>query len=191
MELEDTRHPAEKCQKPLQSFPPVTLDALDTIYARELQDLLKTSKLFAIFTRDTTHFTEYHQAKILFFKAKMKTLIRSKHIVKEAVDGTEFCNLLPLFNAKCLMVYSQEKDITSLLEIDKKLAKFNLLCAVMENRILSVSQLQALASIPNIDSARAGVVQTLQSGAQNVVRSLQAHQNTLVQQLQQRAEQLK
>lgn len=62
--------------------------------------------------------------------------------------------------------------------------------AVIDGRILSVSQIQALAAIPDIDTARAGIVQTLVSGAQSVAQCLQSQQNTLVQQLKQRVEQL-
>ncbi|XP_034235020.1 39S ribosomal protein L10, mitochondrial [Thrips palmi] len=187
---EDTRPPIDKCLKPVQIMPPVDLDALDKIYASELRDMFKTSALSAIFTRCNYDFHEMHQAKILFFKANMKIVVRNKHIVKEAIGDTEFRNLLPLFDAVNFMVFSPEANISSLVSINQKLPHYHLLCAVVDGRILSFTQLQSLASIPDIDTARASIVQTLLSGAQSVAQGLQSHQNTLVQQLKQRVDQL-
>lgn len=187
---EDHRQPVEKCLKPTQITPPPILDALDKIYATELCDLFKTSKMSAIFTRYSFDFNEMHQAKIYFFKANMKVVVRNKYIVKEAIGDTEFRNLLPLFDAANFVVFSPDENISALVSINQKLPHYDLLCAVVGGRILSVTQLQALANIPDIDSARASIVQTLLSGAQSVAQSLQSHQNTLVQQLKQRVEQL-
>lgn len=189
-EPEDTRLPIEKCLKPLQHIPSYELDALDKIYASELRDLFKSSKLSALFHRTGFSHDQLHNAKIHFFKANMKVIIRNKYIVKEAIGDTEFRNLLPLFESSTFMVFSPEADLASLVQVNRKLSHHHLLCAVVDQRILSVSEIETLSRIPNIDAARLGVLQTLLSGAQSVAQQLLSHQNTLVQQLNQRAEQL-
>lgn len=190
IEEEDLRPPVEKCLKPLQALPPYTLDALDKIYATEVREQFQTSQLSAVFARCSYDFHDMHQAKILFFKENMKVVIRNKYILKEAIGESEFRNLMPLFEASHMLVFCPEPNIEGLVKVNQKLSHFHLLCAVAYGRILSVTQLQDLALIPDITTARAGIVHTLQSGAQSIARSLQAHQNTLVQQLQQRVEQL-
>lgn len=190
MEPEDLRLPVEKCLKTQEEPERYWLDALDKIYAAELRQAFQTSKVSAIFSRWTTQHDEVHQAKILFFKANYQLVTRNKYIVKEAIAETEFRSLLPLFEASNSVVFSSELGISNLVSVSKKLTKFQLLCAVVEGRILSVSQLEALAAIQDIETARAGILQILQSGTQNVARSLQSHQNALVQQLNQRVEQL-
>ncbi|KAK3919499.1 39S ribosomal protein L10, mitochondrial [Frankliniella fusca] len=190
MEAEDTRPPVEKCLKPVQKTPPYELDALEKIYASELRDLFRTSKLSAVFHRTGFHYDQLHNAKIQLFKANMRMVIRNKYIVKEAIGDTEFRNLLPLFESANFIAFSSEADLASLAQINKKLTHYHLLCAVVDRKILSVSQIDNLSIIPNIDAARAVVLQTLLRGPQNVAQHLQSLQNTLVQQLNQRLDQL-
>lgn len=77
-------------------------------------------------------FNAFLQAKIYFFKANMKMVVRNKHIVKEAIGNTEFRNLLPLFDAVNFMVFSPEANIPALVSINQKLPHYHLLCKLID-----------------------------------------------------------
>lgn len=50
------------------------LDALDKLYAAEVKDLFKTSKLCAVFSRSTFSFDELHQVILLSLKLSLEVL---------------------------------------------------------------------------------------------------------------------
>lgn len=62
--------------------------------------------------------------------------------------------------------------------------------AVLEGRFISKDELLYYSNIPNLQTAQAGLVQTLNSVGGQVVGHLNAHQNTLVSHLTERIKQL-
>lgn len=64
------------------------------------------------------------------------------------------------------------------------------LAGIYEGRLVSKDELIKYSQIPNLQTAQAGLVQTLNSIGGNLVSQLQVHQTTLVSQLQERIKQL-
>lgn len=65
------------------------------------------------------------------------------------------------------------------------------LAAILEGRLINRDELLYYSNIPNLQTAQAGFVHTLNSIGGQVVNQLNAHQNTLVAHLEERIKQLK
>ena len=64
------------------------------------------------------------------------------------------------------------------------------LAGIYENRLLSKDELMYYSTIPNLQAAQSGLVQTLNSVGSQLVNNLNSHQTTLVSHLEQRTKQL-
>lgn len=64
------------------------------------------------------------------------------------------------------------------------------LAAILEGKFISKDELIYYSTIPNLQAAQSGLVQTLNSVGGQIVNQLNSHQNNLVSQLQERIKQL-
>lgn len=68
---------------------------------------------------------------------------------------------------------------------------FYVSAAIYEGKLINTDQIKELSLVPDLRTAQAGLVQTINSAAVTVSSQLNAHQNTLVSNLEERIKQLK
>lgn len=119
-------------------------------------------------------------ARVQFIKHNMHVKAYNRSILRLALAETRFANVLPLFEATSCIVFAPEPRLSQLLRTAKRIPQMVLLAGIVEERLMSQTQLRELAAMPSLDVARSQLVGVLQQAAGNqVVQQLQAHQTQL------------
>lgn len=138
------------------------------------------SPLVAIYHINSISAEEMFKARVAFFKQNMHLKAYSRSVMRMALADTRWANCLPLFDGKNCVVFSTEQKLPALLKISRRIPQMVLLAGVLEERLMSRTQLQDFAALPPLDVARAQLVGVLQQAAGNqIVQHLQAHQTQL------------
>lgn len=152
----------------------------ERIIAREVANWFAHSKFVAIFHLNSISAEDMFAARVQFFKQNMHVKAYNRNVLQMALGETRFANVLPLFDAKSCIVFAPEPRLQQLLRIAKRTPQMVLLAGLIEERLLSRTQLTELAAMPSLDVARAQLVAVLQqAGGNQVVQHLQAHQTQL------------
>jgi len=151
----------------------------EVIIAKEVVNWFNQSKLVAIFHVNSISSDDMFKVRVAFHKENMHVRAYGKGIIKKAMKGNQYEALMPLFNSKNLIVFSEEAKIGQLLKIVKKTPQLILLAGVVENRLLSKNELVDLSKLPNITTARAQFVGVLNSVGAGLLGNLQSHQTNL------------
>lgn len=156
----------------------------EQIIAKEAANWFAHSKFVAIFHVNSILADDMFKARVSLFKQNMHVKVYGRSILQQALGDTKFKAILPLFEAKNCIVFSPDQKLQQLLKIVKKIPQLTLLAGIVENRLLSKTELTNFAALPTIDVARAQLVAVLQNaGGNNIVNSLQTHQTNLCQAL--------
>ncbi|XP_014251681.1 39S ribosomal protein L10, mitochondrial [Cimex lectularius] len=156
---------------------------LEKILAKELFEKCEKSQLIAFFHKNPISGLDDFNAKIKFRREQMEVEVHSKYTAKLAFEGTNYESVLELFMAHNAMAFCDEPKVNTLLKITKKLPQYVLLCAIVEGKMLNMSQLVSYAQFKDINQARAQLVATLNLAGTEFVSRLSQPQNTLVSQL--------
>ena len=104
-------------------------------------------------------------------------------LLYRAIKGTNYECILPLNatqNFTTGFIFSTEKaDAKLLLKIIKKIPQFNLMCGIVEGRLLSRNEFVDYAKM-DIQVARSELANTLNLAGNEIVKNLQSHQTNLV-----------
>lgn len=161
---------------------------LEKILAKEMLDRFQSSKFVAFLHTNPICGEDKFQAKVKLKREKMDIHIYSKYTAKLALEGTSFEAVLQLFVAHNAIVFCDEPKVESLIKCLKKIPQYILMAAIVDNRLLSLSQLEKYVQLKDLSTARAHFVAQLNCVANNVVTQLNQHQTTLVTRLQQIAD---
>ncbi|CAG9766065.1 unnamed protein product [Ceutorhynchus assimilis] len=160
------------------------------IIAQELNRWFTTSKLIAFCHYNSMSKEQEFDAYLQFKNAKMHFKQYGKKTLELAVKGTPYETVLDFYISRNLTIFSPEPEIKKLLRVLKKFPQLVLMAGIYENRLLSKDELLHYSTIPNLQMAQAGLVQTLNSASVQLVSNLNSHQTTLVSHLEQRVKQL-
>lgn len=160
------------------------------IIAGELKKWLFESRLVAFFHMNPMNADQQFDAYVLFKKQQMHYKNFGHKTVELAVKNTPYETILDFYVSHNMTVFCKEPNIKKLLQITKKFPQLILLAGIYEGKLLSKDELVHLSTIPNLESAQAGLVQTLNNVGGQLVSKLNSHQTNLVSQLQSRADQL-
>lgn len=152
----------------------------EKLIAKEVANWFDQCKMVAIFHVNSISADEMFKARVAFHKQNMHLKAYGKAIIREAIAGTRYDAILPLFESKNCVVFSPEQKLPQLLKICKKIPQLMLLAGIVEQRLMSKTELSNFATMPSLEMARAQLVAVLQqAGGNNVVSSLQTHQTNL------------
>ncbi|XP_064540954.1 large ribosomal subunit protein uL10m [Drosophila montana] len=153
----------------------------DAIIAREVRNWLDHSKLVAIFHLNSIMADELFRVRVQLHKQNMHLKSYGRKIIGQAVAGTQYEAIMPLFHSNHCIVFSPDQHrVAALLRLTRKVPQMVLLGGIVENTLLSRNELMDFAQMPGLQAAQAQLVQTLNMAAGNVVQQLQAHQCNLV-----------
>ncbi|XP_060516752.1 large ribosomal subunit protein uL10m [Cylas formicarius] len=161
------------------------------IIAKELYGLFAESKLIAFCHYNPMTSNQKFKANIAFKKEQMHAKQYGKKTLDLALSGTAYEKVLDFYVSHNMIILSPEPNIKKLLKILKKFPQLILLAGIYENRLINRDELTYYSSIPNIQAAQSGLVQTLQQAGSQLVSNLNQHQISLVSNLEERIKQLK
>ncbi|EDW75542.1 uncharacterized protein Dwil_GK23913 [Drosophila willistoni] len=160
------------------------------IVAREVRNWLNHSQLVAIFHLNSITADEIYQLRVQLFKQNMHLKSYGRKIIGQAVAGTPYEAIMPLFHSNHCIVFSpDQKRLSTLLRLTRKVPQMVLIGGIVEQTLLSRNELVAYAQMPSLQVAQAQLVQTLNQAAGQLVQHLQAHQGNLVRVLDVHAQQ--
>ncbi|XP_017126233.1 39S ribosomal protein L10, mitochondrial [Drosophila elegans] len=152
------------------------------IIAREVRNWLDHSRLVAIFHLNSITADEIFRVRVQLHKQNLHLKSYGRKIIGQAVEGTHYEAILPLFHSNHCIVFSPDHQrIGSLLRITRKVPQMVLLGGIVEETLLSRNELMTYAQMPGLQAVQAQLVQTINQAAGHLVQQLQAHQNSLVQ----------
>ncbi|XP_017856989.1 PREDICTED: 39S ribosomal protein L10, mitochondrial [Drosophila arizonae] len=153
----------------------------NAIIAREVRNWLDHSKLVAIFHLNSITSDEIFRVRVQLYKQNLHLKAYGRKIIAQAVAGSQYEAILPLFHSNHCIVFSPDQQrVGALLRITRKVPQMVLLGGIVEQKLLSRNELVDFAQMPGLQAAQAQLVQTLNMAASNVVQQLQAHQCNLI-----------
>ncbi|KAL5285913.1 hypothetical protein ACFFRR_007534 [Megaselia abdita] len=150
------------------------------IIAREVLNWLNHSKMVAIFHLNSINSDDFFNARVALHKQNMQLKVYGKKIISMAVEGTKFETIEPLFDSNHCIVFSSEEQVSKLLRLTKKVPQMVLMAGIVQNRLLSRNEFTDFASLPDLTTARAQLVGTLNMAGGKIVEDLEAHSKNLV-----------
>ncbi|KAB0791825.1 hypothetical protein PPYR_09147 [Photinus pyralis] len=160
------------------------------IIAGEVFRWFQSSRLVAFYHMNPMSSDQKFKAFASFKKEKMHFQNFGRRTMELAVKGTAYEAALSLYVSRNFIVFSPEPEIKKLLKISKKFPEIILMAGIYEGKFLSKDELVSYSAIPNIQTAQADLVRTLDSLGGQLVQNLNIHQNTLMHNLDERIKQL-
>ncbi|KAH8262839.1 hypothetical protein KR044_000825, partial [Drosophila immigrans] len=153
----------------------------NAIVAREVRNWLDHSRLVAVFHLNSINSDEIFRVRVQLHKQNMHLKSYGRKIIGQAVTGTAYEAIMPLFHSNHCIVFSpNQQQIGALLRITRKVPQMVLLGGIVESKLLSRNEMMDFGKMPSLQVAQAQLVQTLNQAAGTVVQQLQAHQCNLV-----------
>ncbi|XP_034474085.1 39S ribosomal protein L10, mitochondrial [Drosophila innubila] len=153
----------------------------NAILAREVRNWLDHSQLVAVFHLNSISADDVFRVRVQLHKQNMHLKSYGRKIIGQAVVGTAYEAIMPLFHSNHCIVFSpNQQQVNAMLRITRKVPQMVLLGGIVESKLLSRNELMDFAQMPSLQVAQAQLVQTLNMAAGNVVQQLQAHQVNLV-----------
>uniref|UniRef100_A0A1B0CHK1 Large ribosomal subunit protein uL10m n=1 Tax=Lutzomyia longipalpis TaxID=7200 RepID=A0A1B0CHK1_LUTLO len=174
----------ETCLKPKKGHEELPENPYLQIIAREMLNWFNHSKCTAIYHMNSINAEDMFRAKVLFHKQNMHLKAYPKKALIMALSGTKYEEILPVFEARCAIVFSPDGNPSKLLKISKKVSQLIFIGGIAEDRILSRNQFVEYAALPGIDIVRAQLVGVLNSAAGDLVGKMQGHQSNIVRMLE-------
>ncbi|KAG5892976.1 hypothetical protein JTB14_015020 [Gonioctena quinquepunctata] len=185
------KKPIELCKGPdEQLFNKDEENPFQRFLAQELYRWFTTSRLVIFYHHNSMNSDDEFKAFVMFKKHKMHFKKYGKKTLEMAVKGTPYDTLLNFYVSQNMTVFSPEPDIRKVLSITKKFPQLVLLAGILDGKLINKDDLIKYSMIPNLQTAQAGLVQTLNSAGSRLVGQLNNHQSTLVSHLEERVKQL-
>jgi large subunit ribosomal protein L10 len=156
----------------------------ETILGREVRNWLDHSKMIAVFHVNPINAEEFFKARVAFHKSGMTLKKYGSGILSKAVKDSKYEVLLGLNNNKghstAFAFCTEHQKTGMIMKIIKKMPQFNLLCGVVDDRLLSRNEFIEYSKMPNIDIVRSQFANVLNLAGSQIVQNLQSHQSNLV-----------
>lgn len=152
----------------------------EKILAKDIRNRFEQSKMTIVFHVNSINADDWFKARVAFHKENMQLKTYGKALANLALHGTRYKPLLPLFQAKYCVVFAPEQKVNEVLKISKKIPQLILLAGIVENRLMSKTQITDFAAMPSLTVARAQFVGVLNGVGGTVASHLEAHQKNLV-----------
>lgn len=156
----------------------------EKILAREVKNWFDHSKMTAVVHINPINGEDFFKARVAFHKEGMQLKKYGTEILKLALTDSKYEALLPISKTTQFstgFVFSPEHNkVSSILKIIKKIPQIQLLCGIVEDRLLSRNELVDYSKMPSIDIVRSQFVNVLNMASGQLVQNLSSHQVNLV-----------
>lgn len=161
----------------------------EELLAKLFHSRFADSQLIAIFHENSTKALELMKIKQMLHGHDMKMVFGSKKIANMALAGTEFEPILRLHLSKTAYLCSKDLQVPKLLKFAKKMPTYVLLGGFVQGRLLTKTQLQWVATLPDINMLRAELCSILSSSTSQLSQALTYQQQNLSRSLELHAQQ--
>ncbi|EAT38715.1 AAEL009431-PA [Aedes aegypti] len=153
----------------------------ERIIAREVRNWLDHSKMVAFIHLNSIKQEDFFKVQVALHRHQMNVKVYGKSVIRQAVEGTKFETIQPLFDVKTALIFCpDESKIRQLLNVLKKTPQFVLLAGIIHGQFLNKNEFINFASLPDLTTARAQLAAVLESAGAKIVSDLECHQNQLV-----------
>jgi len=154
------------------------------IMARNYMEAVNSAPVLIVMHKMKCKSPDLFAMRVQFKKNNMKYLQfhTDQTMYEVAFKGTPYSTLLPLFEGMSMntvTAVSYDRDIAKILKVEKRLPYLDVLCCVMDGRILSKADMQRVADLPSMDQMRATLCHTLATHSQQLSSYLSHHQTEL------------
>lgn len=164
---------------------------LRDIYAKELYNSFKNSKLIVFYHFNSMKADENFKYYALFKKQGMELKMYERELLSAAILGTPYETVLDFYvTSKNMILFCPEPEVNKVLRISKKCPQLIMLAGILENTLINKDDLIKYSKIPSLQTAQAELVQTVNRVGTQIVGDLNSHQISLVSNLEQRIKQL-
>lgn len=172
-----------KCLKDLEVRAAKPENPYERIIAQEVFNWFEHSKFIGIFHLNSISQEELFKVRVELHNKNIALKSYGRNIMQQALANTTYENTLPLFDTTfCIMFAPDTKNLKDVLRISKKIPQLILLAGVLENRIMSRTEIAQYAALPSLQVAQARLCNVLNSAASSLVHNvLDGHQKQLVQ----------
>jgi len=173
---------ADLCEKPIEMLPDVASleNPYERILAREVLNWFNHSRFVAFFHSNPISADDRFKVNIMLKKQNMHLKQYGKKIVRMALEETKYEPVLTLFTSRNFMIFSEEPQVAKLLKLKKRMPQFILMAGIVDDRFMSLKELERYSNMPDLQTAQAGVVAVLNSAAMQLTQKLTHHQQTLL-----------
>lgn len=173
----------ERCIQDLEVTAAKPENPYERIIAREVYNWFGHSKFIGIFHLNSITQEDLFKVRVELHNKSITLKSYGPNIMKMALTNTEFENTLPLFGSSfCIAFAPETKNLKDILRVTKKVPQLILLAGVLENRIMSRTELTQYAALPSLQVAQAQLCNTLNTAASSLVHNvLDGHKKQLVQ----------
>jgi len=167
------------------------INQLEHFYVREMVDLFERSKMIAFFHSNPIKRPNVHIAWQNGQRIGMDLKEYHYRVGKVGLRGTKWENCLHFwfkFHGEMNhqhILFSPELEPEKLLKYERKVPEFHLLGCVVENRILSKKEIQAMVQMPSLEQSRGELAAILGHHQQTTLRLLNSNQQQLATNLSQ------
>lgn len=152
----------------------------EKIIAREVKNWFDHSKVVAIFHLNSISQEDLFKTRVALHKYNIHHKAYGKSIMRQAVAGTQYEAILPLFNSKNCILFAPENSIKHILKVTKKVPQMILIAGILEDRLMSRNEIIEYSNMPDLQMMRAKFVSVLTSVGGGLVSNLESHQKNLV-----------
>lgn len=184
---------AKKKQQEYAEKNPELLHPYHRLLKNQMYKHFDEAKMVLICHKNSMSGDEFFKFSVACFYKNIQVKTYGSQIVRSALQDTRFEAMLPVLTSSphaCLL-FSNEWNVRDALQITKKMSKVVILCGSLGDRFLARTELEQFSMLPDITTAQAQFVATLNSIGSQLVNNLQAHQTNLTQLLDARADSLK
>lgn len=174
----------EQCAAIESKYPKIKVEnPYEKIIAKEVLNWFNHSKTITIFHINSITEEELFKIRVALHKHNIQLKQYGKSIMRQAVTDSKYEVILPLFNSKNCILFGPENCIQQILKITKKVPQLILLAGILEERLMSKTEIVKYAAMPNLTAVRAEFCSVLNYATKNLNDNLMSHQQTLVRML--------
>ncbi|EDO42248.1 predicted protein [Nematostella vectensis] len=122
---------------------------------------------------------EWEDLRYALSKHNVKVKIFPNRVTHKALEDTIYDGIIPLFACTTCVIYSEEPAVKPILDVIKRQPKLELLGAKIDNRLMSVRNVQDFAKLPSLTELHVTLVQLLQHQSNQLGSLLQQNQSQL------------
>ena len=157
----------------------IDLHPLDRIYANELLDAINKSGFVLFIQHNYTPFQIERVYKNTLIKSGGTFFSHKNQVYKEVFNTLNIDSVQPLFTTRNSLLVGPVDKLPACVDALKRMTSFLLLAGCIDKNVYTYDQLNLIAMYPNLDSARAQLLATLETPAIDLAYYLEQHSNNM------------
>lgn len=154
--------------------------------AKEVQSIFNSNKLIAVYHCNNLSAKDSHCLRVALDKGRFTMKVVPSKLAMRVLEETKFRNFCPLLRGSSALVYSQEPDVSQLLQATKSEQKVLLLGGLVENELMTPNGMKNYSNLPEktvVYQQLAGTIMQTQLVLSSQLMASQTHLSQLLQQV--------